>query len=699
MKHFVLFFALLSCLLARAEESQPADSVYKNLDEVVVQASPVIRKADKSIYNVDKAVKERSSTALNLLNNMAIPELSVNEVMEKISSPLGNVQLRINGREADIDKLKAVNPDNIRKIEWIDNPGLRYGSNTGAVINLIVENPTAGGSLMVFATEGLTTFFHNSSVGLTVNSGNSQWQAGAWCNIRDKLGIFREYNDRYFLPDSTVLQRSQSPLDGYFDMAMASPYLSYNYYRPDTVNFFIQVDYFNRWKQNAMFRGLLDNYESRGADELILTEIEKSPDYVTPSIYTYLEHKLPASQTIAVSASAYYNDMLSGREYVEQKPETNYPLTDILNNIRSYTYSYYAEANYIKEWEKHGQFTAGLRYNGSDVKSVYLDYGNRDVKQKLHKLYFFGEYMIPVKKVTLTAGIGGTWNKSHVVGDTPVSAIDFTPRLSVNWRACDRSRWSITYNNYVTAPEVSQLSPVTQSIDGLQIERGNPDLKSYLTHQLYLRYSFSNNKNLNLSASSFTKYISHPIFRYYTWDDDYILRSYSNEGSHFLTGAGVAVSFQPLPEWLSLSASVNYYHYKSSGKGFAHILDSWDQKLNIEVFHWNWSLQFQLNKPAARLWGEEVSRDEFINLITLSYKWRDWDFNVGMFMPFARYSQSQKVISNLVFQETVMRTHVIQHMPFISINYKLNWGHQKYTGNRRLSDEAGSGSGARAASR
>lgn len=699
MKHFVILLILLSFSLVKAEISQPSDSVFMNLDEVVVRATTVTRKADKNIYTVDKAVKERSSSALNLLGNISIPGLSINEVMEKISSPLGNVQLRINGRESDIDKLKSINPDNIQKIEWIDNPGLRYGNNIGAVINIIVTNPTSGGSLMLYAMEGITSFFNNSSANVTINQGNSQWQAGAWCNFRNKLDIFREYNDRYFLPDSTILQRTQQPLDGYFDMAIASPYLSYNYYRPDTVNFFVQITYFNRWKQNSMFKGMIENEEARSVDALILTETDRNPRYIIPSVYTYFEHKLPGNQTVVLNASLSYNDMLSGREYMEQLSSSSVPTVDIINNIRSYTYGYYTEANYIREWDNRTQLTAGLRYNGNYIRSTYLDYNNRSVAQSLHKLYFFGEYMIPIRKVTITAGIGGTWNKSEIHGDKPTSSLDFTPRISINWRASDKSRWNLTYNNLVTAPDVSQLSPITQSIDGLQKERGNPSLKSYVMHRVYLRYSFSNSKNLDFSANIFTRYISHPIFRYYTWENDYILRSYSNEGSHLQTGAGFAFTFCPLSEWISMTADINYYHYRSRGKGFSHILDSWEQNFNLQVFHWNWSLELQFNNPPSTLWGEEVSRGEFINIISLSYQWRQWNFTAGMFMPFARYSQSEKVISKLVDQKTVMRTRLLQHMPFITVNCTLNWGHQKNTGNRKLNDNSDSGKGAQAASR
>ncbi len=46
-----------------------------------------------------------------------------------------SVQLRINGRESSIEQVRALLPETIRRVEWIDNPGLRYGG-ANYVLNL-----------------------------------------------------------------------------------------------------------------------------------------------------------------------------------------------------------------------------------------------------------------------------------------------------------------------------------------------------------------------------------------------------------------------------------------------------------------------------------------------------------------------------------------------------------------------------------
>lgn len=698
MRNIFILLALASVIDIFGQNTEPSDTISKELEEVVVNATTVIRKSDRSIYTIDENVKERSSSALTLLRNVQIPTLSINEINEEIKSSLGTVQLRLNGREIDMDKLKTVNPENIVRIEWIDNPGLRYGNDVGAVINIIVSNPTNGGAFMVNALQAFTKVFNNNSASLTLNNGNSQWQIGNWMSFRGKLDLFREYEDRYLLPGGTVIERSQKPTGGYFDQAMAAPNASYNYMKGDSLNFYVGLRYYYNWRQTLKYDGVLEDIVSRANENVELTDINSYPWQRIPSLDVYFEQRYRRNNILAVSGAVNYSDMLSQHDYTEKNLTDNEEIVNIVNNIRSYSYGYYLEANYIREFNNNSRFTLGTRYNGQYIKALYKDYNDMSVIQRLDKIYFFGEYMIPVKSFTFTAGIGGTWNRSSVEGGDKISKIDFTPRLSVNWRASDKSRWSLTYNNFVTAPSATQLSPIEQAIDGIQIERGNPDLKSYLSHQIYLRYNFSNNRNLNISSFVFGHYRPDFISAYYTWEGDKILRSYSNGGSHSLTGATLSVSYEPLPEWLSLSFDLSYYHYRSKGKGFKHILDSWEQYASIELYHWNWSLNFDINNPASILLGESIYRGERFNQITLSYRWKQWHFGAGMFMAFGKYSQMEGVISNLVNQKTVTRSDGFNRMPFIKVTYNTNWGHQKQSAAKRIAGSAESG-GAQAAGR
>lgn len=98
---------------------------YRQLDELTIEASRVIRKADMDVYIPSKETIEKSKNGMQLLSNLMIPALSASDVLGTVKASGQTVQIRINGREASIDQLRTLLPETIKKVEWFDNPGRR----------------------------------------------------------------------------------------------------------------------------------------------------------------------------------------------------------------------------------------------------------------------------------------------------------------------------------------------------------------------------------------------------------------------------------------------------------------------------------------------------------------------------------------------------------------------------------------------
>lgn len=151
----ILPFLALSLCTATAMAQEVQDTLLtRELQEVVVKASKVIRKADMDIYNPSKSAVENSKNGMQLLNNLMIPSLTVSDALGSIQAAGQSVQVRINGRVSSIEQVRTLLPETIKRVEWIDNPGLRYGG-ANYVLNIIVTNPAVGGSLMANAPTGI----------------------------------------------------------------------------------------------------------------------------------------------------------------------------------------------------------------------------------------------------------------------------------------------------------------------------------------------------------------------------------------------------------------------------------------------------------------------------------------------------------------------------------------------------------------
>ena len=173
------------------------------LQEVVVAAPRVIHKFDSDVYYPSKSAKELSKDGMQLIRSMGIPTLTVNEVFGNVTS-LGNaVQIRVNGRVVSANELKTIMPENIKRIEWIQNPGLKYGG-ASAVLNIILTNPTLGGSLMASDMVGLNMPWNEANATLKLNNGRSQWGVSIFEKM-DRAKSYREYQERFTYPDGKSL--------------------------------------------------------------------------------------------------------------------------------------------------------------------------------------------------------------------------------------------------------------------------------------------------------------------------------------------------------------------------------------------------------------------------------------------------------------------------------------------------------------
>lgn len=96
-----------------------------------------------------------STNGVNLLQELMLPRIQVNPMNNEIGiSGGGELQIRINGAKADINEIKALRPADIIRIEYHDNPGLRYG-NAEIVLDYIVRRPDTGGSFGTDLSQGV----------------------------------------------------------------------------------------------------------------------------------------------------------------------------------------------------------------------------------------------------------------------------------------------------------------------------------------------------------------------------------------------------------------------------------------------------------------------------------------------------------------------------------------------------------------
>ena len=653
----------------------------QDFDEIVIKAPKVIRKPDMDVLYPSESAVENSKNGMQLLTHLMIPTLTVNEVMGSISASGQDVQLRINGREASVEQVRSLLPESIKRVEWIDNPGLRYNGAT-YVLNVITSNPSAGGSLMLSAQPALTTRFGNYYADVKLNSGKSQWSLGATYKMTDNIKAHRDYNETFFYPDGNSLTRTEKPLGGAVDDNKASAWLSYSYIKPDTTVIYVSLQGFRDISSKERYEGLL-SLSNEGSD--IYLDNGNGSQGTTPSLSAYFEQHFPHRQTLVVDFGASFYRGHSFSNYRELMPESGNVLTDVSTYITDRNQGYAVEADYIKQWNTQ-RLTVGASYNANRNRSTYRNLDNSVFHQRQDKAYFFAEYYQRINNFTFTAGAGAQYTSFHFRESNQGNhSWNFRPQASLSYSINSNHRLRLGFSSWQTAPSLSETNIAPQQIDGFQWQIGNPNLKTSNSYMLSFRYSFSFPRvdgTFGIRAFSSPDAIAPRLY----WEDERLITTFENSRGLKNIVFSLSPQVEVIPDWLAVAGSIEYRAERMEGSGYKLYNHNWSGNAQLMLSHYGFVLSAQYSKSARTLFGERLSWNEDLSIIDLSYNWNKWQFGVGMIMPFGKYDQGSELLSQ--YNSNVKHMRVDLRIPYISVSYNLQWGRQKGGANKLIDVDA-----------
>ncbi len=665
------FLMFLIAIVAAGEE--PGDTIAaQQLQEIVIQAPKVVRKADMDVYHPSQSAVENSKNGIQLLRNLMIPTLSVNEALGTVSSGGQSVQVRINGREATVEQVQQLLPETIKRVEWIDNPRLRYNGATG-VLNFIVVNPAAGGSLMTNAQTALNAAWGKYRAAVKINNGRSQWGASANFKLTNHMSAYREYAERFTMPDGTKIERSEKPVGGYLSDTYGGLQLDYNYIKPDTTVFWVALHGYKQWPEASLYRSIMS--QSIGSDNVLIRDFD-TRDGFTPSFTAYLEQHLPHKQLIAVDFNGSFYNGRTRRSYTEEEDAgKGAMLSEVNTSIKDRNQAYGIEADYIKNWAQ-SRFTAGVNYKANRNRSTYENLDGEIFHQRQDRLYFFGEYFQRIKKVTLTAGIGAQYTsfKFKETGQG-TDSWNIRPQFTFTYRPNQIHQLRLNFTSWQTPPSLAETNIVAQQVDAFQWTQGNPDIHTSQSYMLTLRYSYDIKR---LSGSFGVRAFTSPdaIAPYTYWSQGRLITSYENSKGLQNLSFWLAPSFEAVPGWLWIEAMIQYRAERMKGTCYKLYNHDWSGQGGLIFQHWGWQAIVMYQRAQRDLWGQKISWDEDISLIEVEYNWKKWQFGAGVICPFTKYDQGARSFDPSHTYEKHIRMNDYPKY-YLSISYNLQWGRQR----------------------
>jgi len=653
------------------------------LNDVTVTANAVIQKPDRKVIIPSDAQIKASNSGITLLRNLQLSRIIVNPLDNTVSIPGDQpVQLRINGVEVTVAEVVAIQPADIIRIEYHDDPGMRYG-NAGAVIDYITRRRESGGSL---SGNLANVFFQDMGwgenfVSAKVNHKKSEFGVNAYWSRRD-IEWTRENEETFIFPDKT-LKRVEEGVPTTFKDDRLNVALNYSLNETDKYLF------------NATFRNNYQKTPNQFSDRnslLYSTDNRDNPlsisDHSTwrsysPSLDLYYQRNLKNNQLLIFNAVGTYIDSKSTRLYQESR--NNELSTDIYSSVLGEKYSFIAEGIYEKTLSS-GKFSAGLKHTQSYTSNTYEGNVSTDIGLNFAETYGYAEFQLRKNKFNYTFGLGvmRTYNSQ---GENSNKKYIFRPNLRVSYTINDNAY--IRYNGYISgySPSLSDLNNVEQEIDSLQIRRGNPDLRTVWYYTNTLNAGF--NKGI-FGAEFFMRYsYDHkPIMEKITFEEGKFIRTNINQKGFHRLYTEINFKLKPFGDYLTLSMAPGYNRYISYGEDFTHTYGYWRVRGSVTLNYKKWIFNAEAWTRWNNFWGETMDRGERLHTIMAGYNAEKWSLNVGMFNPFSKsYSQDSRNYSALAPNKSYVYTDNLKQIVVVNFTMNLNFGRQYKAGNKRLNND------------
>ncbi len=682
MKTSIPFLFSFIALSVVAQETTTDTISSKELDEVVIQAPKVITKADMDVYVPSQTAVKYATNGLQLIKNLMIPTVVVNEMMGSVTDAGQSVQIRINGRVASIDQVKVLLPGTIKRVEYIDNPGLRYG-DVSTVINIIAVNPTLGGSLMLYAMPALTEAWGQYFGSLKLNYGRSQFSLDANYHLTNKLGAYREYEETIVFPDNTVLNRKEKPKGGQMTYTNGNMALSYSYIIPNTTTIYTSLFANKLWNSSETYKGSMSNNLS--SDIFNVYDFSKSFG-TTPGLSFYVEQHLQKNQTIVVDASASFYNGNTDRVYTETLAKSGTENTAVGTFVKDSNQAYAFESDYIKNW-RTARLTGGISYSANRNRSTYINLDNSILHQSQDRVYMFGEYFQRINKLTLTAGIGAQYTSLRLREHSSHSeSWNIRPKFTATYSFSSSSQVKLDFTSWQTAPSLSETNAIPQQIDGFQWLVGNPNLKtaSFYSLRLHHRYVL---KRFAGTISVKGKLSPNMIARYSKWDGDRLITSFENSKGLQSVEVRLSPQFEVIPGWFNISGTLLYIAERSQGNGYHHYNHDWSGSIQAQVFHKGFIMTAAYERAPRYLQGETLNWGETFSLASIGYRGKQWSVDAGVLMPFNKYDRGSKLLNQFNSNNKHIRIDM-NCIPVLTLSYNLNWGRQLRNVSKKVNAES-----------
>lgn len=653
-----------------------------SLNEVVVKGERTVNRDNTLHLLPTKEQKEASTTGYGLLSRLALPLVTVNEVTKTISVPpnMGQLQVRINDIVADKHDLTSLDPKTVRRVDFLQNPGARYGMDVDYVINIITEKPEFGYTVGAELMQTLTSMRSNGEAFAKLNRGKSEFGVNYSFGFSDMKKQEYEETVDYLMPDNSVFTMQRTDND--WRTRQVSHDLQLQYTLADTSRYTLQATVggtLSRIPRNMRTRTEV----SGGVEETL--PMRSTDDTKTALADLYFNYNLTKRQSLTVNASGSYTASDYDYSYGGSSPyaytsaskaRTMFAETVYENRLRPFTLSAGATFDY--------NFT-GVDYHGdTEAHNSILTQG----------VYMFAQIKGRLANLSYTVGTGASY-RHYRQGSQRNDYWLWRPELQLSWSPWRPFRLSYNVSMTQKPPRLAYLGDATVRNNTFEFTAGNPALRpnkvieQSITASLQLPSLYTQIMTAYRKSPDCTM----PKIERMTADDGstYFLFTRTNQPAVNLFYVNNYTRYDVLPGKLSLNFMGGLYRCFNFGDDYTHHSSAFNWSAGADAYLGRLSLSAYVDNGWNFLEGETKNRQATVYYLTASY--RLGDFNVSLFWQHCfqnRVKMNDAELLNRYVHKTMrMYSGDLGNMLTLSLTWRLSRGREHKSVNRNAVKRGG----------
>jgi len=594
----------------------------------IVKKPFIERKIDRTVINVDAAITNAGTTAMEVLEKS--PGVTVDKDGNISLKGKQGVLIMMDGRPSYLsgqelaNLLKNMPSSSIDQIEIMTNPSAKYDAagNSGIINIKTKKNKLKGlnGNLSTSIIQGRFTKTNNS-INLNYHTGKinlfGNYSYSYWKGYED-LYIHRNFRN-------TVTKDLETIFDQQSDMQHSSAYqdlkLGMDFYaNKKTTAGVVLSGFFNPSRNTGTNTTLLKNADNVIDSIVVADNSEKGKSNNFTANFN-LRHSFDSSGkefTVDLDYLTYYQSKNQFFENNYLNPDYNAyrPVSQLKGTLPARVNIYSAKTDFTFPLKKTAKIEAGLKssYVTTDNDALYqnntssgyvTDEGKTNhfiYKENINAAYI--NYSRQIKKWGVQAGLRAenTNAQGHQVGNSTRLDSSFTknyvnlfPTVYISYEANKKNTFSINYGRRIDRPAYQDLNPFYYFLDEYTYEVGNTLLQPQFTDNIELSHTYNGFLTTTVNYSK-TNNVLTDVLKQIT-SERKTFQTKENIASK--TNVGLAVSaYFPVTKFLTTNIYSNVVHDTYKGE-----LDGGYLNVNNTTFFANISNQLKFKKG----WSAEVS--------------------------------------------------------------------------------------------